>query len=237
MRLRPSDAGPRLAVGVQGSGKSYGQRRDIERAAESYPLIVLDTNGEWEEYEPPPQLRVVGARTVARAVHEIEENGAALVVVQPDDADDPLTAADQMCEWAIWRGRARRSGVVFPEAHDLFPMSVKLPRHVRKVVKRARHFGVGLFCDTQRLAELNASITSAASTAELRLYAFWADTDLKAAANLGGKGLRETVMRIYVEHFRHAVACCFSGCSRCAKHRGYFVTAGPPPHEIERDDE
>jgi hypothetical protein len=233
MRLRPSEAGPRLAVGVQGSGKSHGMGKDVVRGAQSYPAIVLDTNEEWSDFEPPEGLRAVATRTVARAVKEIEENGAQLVIVQPDDADDPLVLADQICEWAIWhKGIA---GVVFPEAHDLFPMGSKLPKYVRKAVKRARHFRVAFFADTQRLAELHPAITSAASVAELRLYAFWAPTDLKAVQDLGGPALRDAVVRIYTDHFQRATECCFEGCARCAKHRGYFVTAGPGPHRIERD--
>jgi len=233
MRLRPSEPGPRLAVGVQGSGKSHGQGVDVVRGAHDYPLMVLDTNEEWSDFEPPELLRVVMTRTVGRAVQEIEEHGAQLVIVQPDDDADPLTLADQMCEWAIWH--AGVAGVVFPEAHDLFPMGSKLPKHVRKAVKRARHKRVAFFADTQRLAELHPAITSAASVAELRLYAFWAPTDLKAVQDLGGPALRDAVVRIYTEHFQKATACCFEGCARCARHRGYFVTAGPGPHVIDRD--
>lgn len=232
MRLRPSDSGPRLAVGVQGSGKSYGQRRDIERAAETRPLMVCDLTGEWGDYEPPPHLRVVGARSVERAVKEIEDNGAQLVVVQPEEEE--LVAADRMCEWALWRGRERRAGVVFPEAHDLFPISSKLPKHVRKCVKASRHHGVAFFADTQRLAELNTAIRSAAWGGELRLYAFSDDVDLRV---LRPPALREAVERIFAEHFSRALACCFEGCAKCAKHRGYFVTGGGPgPFPIERDE-
>jgi len=231
MRLRPSDSGPRLAAGAQGSGKSRGQRKDIERAAPSYPLMVCDLTGEWEAYEPPPHLRVVGTRSVERAVKEIEENGAQLVIVQP--TEDELVAADRICEWAMWRGRERRAGVVFPEAHDIFPIGSKLPKHVRKCVKAARHHGVSFFADTQRPAELHTAIRSAASAAEFRVYAMWDDVDLRA---LRPQGLREAVERIYREHFQYALACCFEACAKCAKHRGYFVTAGPGPFEIERDE-
>jgi len=231
MRLRPNDSGPRLAVGVQGSGKSYGQGRDVERAAASYPVMVCDTTGEWADYEPPPTLRAIGTRSVERAAQHVTE-GVQLVVVQPKG--DPLEAAEAICTWAL--AHDTKAGVVFPEAHDLFPMGSKLPKHVRKCVKAARHWGVSFFADTQRLAELHPAITSAAAAAELRLYAFWADTDLKAVQRLGGPSLREAVVQVYVEHFQLAISCCFDGCAKCAPHRGWFVTAGPPPHRIERDE-
>lgn len=186
MTLRPTDAGLRLAIGVPGAGKTFGIMRDVYQAARmGVPCIVIDQTHEWKRAD-------ACVRTVAAAVAALDAKKARLVIVR---ADDDTAAAEEACAWAVIgreqaasRGLGVR-GVVFPEAHNLFPSEGRLQPYSKKVATAWRHFHVAAWCDTQRPALLSRTVVDLAG--EVRVYAVTGDVDHKALAGIGGRELSE----------------------------------------------
>lgn len=176
--MLPHEPGIRLAVGVSRSGKTFGMERDVTRASERIPVVVIDRLAEWGRNGFPPD---VAQRTAIVSsfdrVQRALERGKRLVVVRSVDA---RADAERACEWA--RDRAGVAGVAIPEAHRCFPNAGNLPRSVEDVACAWRHHEVAIWLDTQRLAKLHKDLTEQASACELRLYAILGARDRKVIA-------------------------------------------------------
>ena len=177
--LRPTDAGIRLAVGVSGSGKTYGVTNDVKRAAASgMPVMVIDRMREWT-------VGHAGVTTI-EAGAKAAEKGAKLIIVRPRDF---VAAVEEACAWAI--AQPGVAGVAVPEAHGALPNSMRLSGAVEDVATAWRHHKVALWCDTQRLALINRTVTEQAC--ELRIYAVRGELDMRVVKELGGAALVDAV--------------------------------------------
>lgn len=182
--MLPHEPGLRLAVGCSRSGKTYGMRRDVTRASEKIPVLVVDRLCEWVEFPASIAKRVALVSRVESAEKHIAA-GKSLIVVQTKDA---AGAAADACAWA--RDRRGVAGVAVPEAHRAWPNGTPLPEAVEDVACAWRHHKVALWADTQRLAKLHKDLTEQASACELRIYAVLGVRDRKVIGEeLGGEVL------------------------------------------------
>lgn len=173
-----TDPGLRLAIGTSGAGKTYGTKREVYAAARGgVPVIVIDQMYEWTHAD-------ACVRTTREATALIAK-GKRLVLVR---AEDPVSAAEEACGWAI-ADRAKVRGVALPEAHNLLPSEGRLPPNAMKCVTAWRHFNVALWLDTQRLALLNRTCSEQSRT--IRVYATIGDLDLLALKRVGGVPLMD----------------------------------------------
>ena len=179
--MQPGDAGIRLAVGVSGSGKTYGLTQDAKESARlGMPIIVLDRMREWT-------VGHAGTTTVEKAAQYVEK-GARLVIVR---APDFYAAVEEALAWA--RDYKGVAGVVVPEAHGAFPNSARLQGAAEDVATAWRHHKVALWCDTQRLSLINRTITEQAD--ELRIYTVRGELDMRVVKEIGGKELVTVVQQ------------------------------------------
>lgn len=176
-----------LSVGVSGSGKTYGMRRGIFRAARRMPIAVIDRMREWNEV-PADLVRVTrGARSVEEA-REWFKNGMRLVIVR-DDRTDVANQLDAACKWAIrYPGEA---GVACPEAHRACPLNKPLPHYVEIALTQWRHHRVWLWLDTQRMPLLSKTATEQATV--LKLYTIVGVRDLSVIEQTYGPDCRASV--------------------------------------------
>lgn len=189
--LGPLDWGVRVSIGVPGSGKTYGVTRDaLDAALSGVPIIVIDTMEEWHSI-PPGLVRDDQPRAhadVASAIKSIAE-GDRIAIVQP--ADDRIVAmADDAARWAL-ENKEELRGVVIPEAWLVTPSSGKLPPHIARVTRTARHRNVAMWLDAQRISMMARNVIELAR--ELRLYAAVGDRDLAIVRDIGGDALVEAV--------------------------------------------
>lgn len=174
--------GVRLAVGVSGSGKTYGLRREIYTATTTHPVLVIDPMREWRT--APPSCAPVGVRSVRDAIKAVD-SGARLVVIETSDV---VTDAEQACQWARSRGDC---GVAMPEAHRIAPNGDRLSGALDACATAWRHYRVTLWLDTQRIALLHKTLTEQAS--EIRLHAVFGVRDLAVIREWGGRELEKAV--------------------------------------------
>lgn len=223
--MNDADPGIRLAVGVSGSGKTYGITRQLYRAAETIPIVVIDRLREWRSM--PPQLKgkaaLVSSMDDARRL--FERGGTLAILTARDDYERHASEAFRWaCEHTIPGRRPADSpaGVAIPEAHSIFPNGDRLTGWADEVACRWRHHGVALWLDTQRISLINRTLTEQAR--ELRVYAVSGSLDLRALKEYGGKELAEAATQ----------------CARRLRdgERGWHVKiriTPIPPYELERE--
>lgn len=186
--MRPGDAGPTLAVGVSGAGKTYSVKRDVERCALHHPIIVVDSMREWSDV---PRWLAPHASLAAsvKDAREHVKSGKRLVIVAADG--DPVSPAVAACEWAL--AHPTLAGVAIPEAHEVAPSGGRLPAPISRCLTAYRHFGVRLWLDTQRLARVSTTATELARV--VRVFALTGDVDFRRVRDLGrdGRALEEAV--------------------------------------------
>lgn len=214
--LAPWEPGVRLNVGVSGSGKSHLIRRQIEQAARTIPVMVLDRMHEWTDVPADIAPRARGAKTVADAA-KLVSDGARLVIVRPSDI---VGASEEACAWA--RDYPDIAGVAVPEAHRVAPNARPLSTAVEDVACAWRHHRVALWLDTQRFALISRTLTEQAR--ETNLFAIVGERDGQVIKELGGTAL--------VTKVREAA-------SRLAEGEpGWHVRLGlvrVPPYELRRE--
>lgn len=228
MLLHPTDSGLSLAVGLQGSGKSFGMGDSYQKSARAgMDVIVVDRNCEVRTIPPDlaPLACVVPTTAVARRALRA---GKRLVYVQPATSSDFEQVWDA-CRWAMEKRRAGLvRGVAFPEAHDFAPNEQRvLDESLSELVAKWRHRDARAWFDTQRLSMLNATLYNACFGGEVRVYAQRGPRDIDIVKQLGGAAMAAGVLKC-ADRFDIARRCCGKGCARCAKHRGFFVTTSPP---------
>lgn len=177
--------GVKLAVGVSGSGKTYGLRQEVYAATRERPVIVIDPMREWRT--APAECAPKGVQTVSGKGGAVDavNNGARLVVVETSDV---VKDAELACEWARQRGDC---GVALPEAHRIAPNGDRLSGALDACATAWRHYRVSLWLDTQRLALLHKTLTEQAS--EIRIHAVFGPRDLSVIKEWGGNALVEAV--------------------------------------------
>lgn len=163
-----------ISIGRSGSGKTYGIRQQLYRAARRIPIVALDLMGEWT---PKPGVVVGLPRDLARVtcvVSSVEkatryiERGARLAIVQPPSSTEVTDVAEEACAWAWRRNASSVRGVAIPEAHRVAPQG-KLSPAIGAVVTAWRHGRVAAWLDTQRFALLNRTAIEQAT--ETRIHA------------------------------------------------------------------
>lgn len=207
-----------LSVGVSGSGKTYGVRAAVFRAARTHPVIVIDRMAEWENVPVDLARRtkgVIGLREAREAV----KAGYRLVIVR-DSRSDVAQLFDRACRWAIrYPGLA---GVACPEAHRACPNGTPLPADVEIAVTQWRHHKVALWLDTQRVPLLSRTVTEQATL--LNLYAIVGDRDLSVVRSTWGNQCEAAVRECANRYARGE--------------RGWHVALGlnrAPPFKLVRD--
>lgn len=223
--------GLRLSIGISRSGKTFGLRRQVYRAVlAGVPVMVLDRMHEWTSLPPEVARVAVGVRSttgVPLAAAWLQE-GARLAIVQTSDvAGDALKAA----EWA--KGKvdeslpaihpANHRGIAITEVHRAAPNTGNpLPELLEDVALAWAHHNVSFFCDTQRIALCNRTLTE--QMRELRVYAVGRGVDSQRLKEMGGPEL----------------AAASQECARrlVAGEPGWHVkirTVALPPYELERE--
>lgn len=181
--------GLHVSVGVSGSGKTFGIRRDIASAVRAgMPVVAIDRMKEWDEVPADLVSMTAGATNALprEAMARTLAAGRRLLVLRYDPSrpgalTDPIAAAIDACAWA--REHRGAAGVALPEAHRVAPvMPVKLPPDIEEIATCWRHHQVALWADTQRLANLNKTVLENAR--DVRLYAMVGPRDLAAAEEL-----------------------------------------------------
>lgn len=180
-----TDPGIRLAVGVSESGKTYGIRRDLGVAAESFPIIVLDQTREWNDTPVPSR----GCTTVKRATELVGEGARFVVVRMP--REQLAQSGLELCTWALTQHEL--VGIAIPEAQNVCPNGKPLPPAFSELVTAWRHHRVAAWFDTQRFALLDSTI--AAQAREVRLYTMHSDIDIARAKSMvrDGNALVEAI--------------------------------------------
>lgn len=218
--------GPELhaAVGISGSGKTYGIRRQVlATCAARVPVIVVDTikDAHWRTLPRPLLKRAAGfaeTQCTAERVTSALDKGALLVVVRPS-YEAALDVAEAMA--GVARDWPTLCGVAIPEAHRIAPNGRPMPPAIGDVVTAFRHHKVRAWFDSQRLALLNTSITELAR--DLRIYTIRGRRDFAAAREIGDEPL-VAALRDCAERFDRG-------------ERGWHVALGvrqAPPFRPER---
>ena len=217
------DNGPglRLSVGVSGSGKTHGLRRQVYRAVLSgVPVMVLDRMREWTTL-PPEVAKVAVGVTPESGVQLARawlDEGARLVIVQTRDVERDTILA---CEWA--RDNPKHCGIALTEVHRAAPNTgAPLPSALEDVALAWRHHHVSFWCDTQRLSLCNRTFTE--QVRELRVHAVGGERDLMRLREMGGAELAQAA----TECARRLVA----------GEPGWHVlirTVALPPYELQRE--
>jgi hypothetical protein len=180
-------SGLQVYVGVSGAGKTHAVRADVYRACRrGLPVIVIDRMHEWGTV--PSDMRAIasGATDIAQATDLIASGKRLVVLRAPGDV---VKTAEDVCAWV--RSYPGPAGVAIPEAHRAAPNAKPLPIPIEDIVCAWRHYQATVWCDTQRIALLNRTITEQART--LKLFAIVGDRDTKVVADIGGKALSEQV--------------------------------------------
>lgn len=174
-------AGISLSIGVSGSGKTYGLRRQVFRAASTMPILIIDRMREWNAVPRALAKRTAGYHAIADAL--ADDGPSTLRIVRTRNLEADFQAA---CEWAYATDRPR--GVACSEAHRVLPNASRLQGAIEDCVTAWRHRNVTLWLDTQRLSLLNRTTTEQAT--DLRLYAIAGDLDRRTIrASWGGECL------------------------------------------------
>lgn len=181
-----------LNVGVSGSGKTFTLTRDVFRHVRwGRRVVVLDRMREWNEIPTDlaeTTVRIADPRDVDPATRE-----AGLVILTDVSAEKAPGVAEELAKWAIaGRDAGERRGLAFPEAHRIAPNGAPLTRYLDEVACAWRHFGVAMWCDTQRISKLSRTITEQAKV--VRLFAIVGDRDQSVVRELGGPQLSEAVL-------------------------------------------
>lgn len=180
--MNPAEPGIRLNIGISGTGKTYCIRGQVYRSAAHMPIMVLDRMCEWSSVPASLAPYTAGCQTVAQGI-EHAKRGKRLIVVRPQDI---VSASNEACIWA--RDYKGVAGVAIPEAHRVCPnMQNSLPQAIDDVATAWRHHKVALWLDTQRIANLNRTLTEQAR--ELKLFSIVGDRDLKVVSEIGGSEL------------------------------------------------
>lgn len=222
--------GLHVAVGISGAGKTHSVKRGVWiAAAEGMPVIVLDRMYEWTQF-PQALARFVQLRHShdVDGIKKALDDGARIVVVRDDPARhvEPAHVAMQMCDLIKKRSRSENRGphgIAIPEAHVIAPRH-RIDGPVREVATAWRHFRVGAWFDTQRIAALNAAITENAR--DLRIFATVGELDHQRFREIA-RGSAELS------------ACALDAADRMERGEpGWHVKLGlsrKPPYELVRD--
>ncbi len=192
-----------VSYGAGGSGKSYRIQRMVGaevRRARGWAFVVLDLNSEWTDPQKNAGLHGQPTIAIARARNANEVRaalaaGARLVVVQPGmDFDDRLVPelANELGQVVTsWRPPPTSTVLVLPEAHVACPEGKPVPQFVARILHRFRHFGCGLWCDTQHPARLSKRVEDEAQ--QFFFHATSSARDLDRYRDLGGDELVQRV--------------------------------------------
>ncbi len=169
------EPGIRLAVGVCGSGKTFGTRMQVFRAACRIPVIVLDRTHEWVDFPRAlaPRVAIVSSVDAARAA---VERGSCIVVVRVD-AKSIQKEVERACTWVGEKGpnglrREGTRGICIPEAHRVMPNVggiVGGSHAIDDAITAWRHANAAIWLDTQRFAKV--AYTAVELSEEVRVYA------------------------------------------------------------------
>jgi DNA helicase HerA-like ATPase len=132
--------------GMNKTGKSFWAKRLTANMATVVPVIVYDPNWEHSDLVPPGE-EVISSSDQLLHLEPLAKAG--VVLVQPDDDSD--SAWSDFCR-GIWEGQ-RNVFVVVDEAHDVCPAMHDLDPYHRRLIRRGRHFGIGMAHISQRPAE------------------------------------------------------------------------------------
>lgn len=184
-----------LHVGVSKTGKTFALRREVERSSigearnsKGKPRLffVTDRLAEWSDLTTR-HARVesmADARAAFRDRHSI-------VILTPSRANktgsEPQELGELVADFALDNGVT----VVMPEAHLYAPKIGKIEPKLKELVTAFRHYGAGLWADTQRFAAINEAIISQAEV--IRLFGQRSLRDLARVRDEGGDELEEMV--------------------------------------------
>lgn len=190
-RVERIEPGLRLSIGVSGSGKTFGLRRQVYMAIrQGTPVIALDRLKEWKTLPGDVAKLAVGVEggtdRIAAAARWVEK-GARLVIVRVS-SESIKQDFENVCAWA--RDNPAHCGIAVSEAHRVAPnSSAPLPEAVEDVALAWRHHVVSLWTDTQRLSLLHRTFTE--MVRELRVYGVGGELDGARLRELGGRELQD----------------------------------------------
>jgi hypothetical protein len=189
--------GCRVAFGTCGSGKSYGLKADARAIVKGgfFPLLVLDSTGEWTLEAPKGSVVVPNVETAERALGDGVP--LAVVLVDGEDDDERMAQVESAFRWVVTRkprktedeGGIARAGVLVNEAQMIWPNGCRLSRNVYKAIAQWRHSHSWVGLDVQKPSALNTTMTDLAR--ETRAYAVGGFHDLERLRAIGGKPLLE----------------------------------------------
>lgn len=187
--LAAGDAGPSMVmnVGVAGAGKTRGLQVSAGRVAGPRRFQVLDRLREWPGAFRSPAVPWCPAVADAANARAALDQGHALVLVRPRPGADMRGLVQQLCENAI----ATKSTLVLPEAWQHVPERGKVDGALEELIACWRHYGAGLWMDSQRFAPVSKRAVEACQ--EWRIFALVGPRDLEAVRELGGRELEDAV--------------------------------------------
>jgi hypothetical protein len=224
-----------VSVGVSGSGKTHGVKKQVFRAvAEGMSVVVIDRTREWTSV-PASLSGVTALVSSVDAARARFAAGARLAIVGCTSKDLAKQVA-AACAWAGEKGPGdtRREGlprgVAIPEAHRVLPNVGGLVGGAEAIddcVTAFRHANALLWLDTQRFAKLNRTAVEQAET--IRVYAC-GPRDVGAVAE-------DFATREHAPELEAAIRKC--GARKKAKQPGWYIeleqTAVLPPFELQRE--
>jgi len=207
-----------LHVGTSGSGKTFGLKEGIFADADrGIPFLILECREDWTG--APARFRPAPYTDVNAAIRDLQSGATRFAVVRP--VGDPIAAWDRACEWAC--RTPGPCGVACAEAHEVMPNKRIHPKWTTRAITQWRHYGIEMWIDTQRFAELWTTAVSQA-VYDTKIYATVGPADLKMMQSLWG-----------YEIVRAADEC---AARLAAGQPGWYVKMGlvrRPPFQIHRD--
>jgi hypothetical protein len=204
------------ALGITGSGKSFGIARKIAHALRTtkWAVLVLDVNDEWIDprgsilaaIAGSPRIRVTSVRSVDEARKALAD-GRRLVVVSGKavggnygkPANPYYAVADALATVAI-EGPA--TVLVLHEAHTSCHEGHPFPPRVGQIVLHHRHLAALLWVDSQQPANVRKELL--AGCHRIDLYATAAPRDLSQIERLAGSRELSDAVREMAAHVVHS---------------------------------
>jgi len=179
--------------GMNKTGKSYWASRLVENMRGVVGVIVYDPNWEHSKLVDNDEDVVTDPGVLA---HMEQVPRGSLVLVQPDDDSD--TAFDAYCQ-AIWENQ-RNVFVMVDEAHDVCPALGDLLPYHKRLIRRGRHFGIGMVHVSQRPAETHKMPLAQAQ--HVIIFKMHLDNDIQYVASwLQSKELPAMITRLKPYHY------------------------------------
>lgn len=172
-----------LHVGTSGSGKTHALKEGIYADADrGIPFCVLEYREDWPYV--PSRFNARPYTDVKAALADLRAGVTRFAVIR--DSGDPIESWDRVCRWAC--KAPGPSGIAVAEAHEVMPNVRLHPKWTKRAVTQWRHYGIEMWIDTQRLAELWPTARSQA-VYDTKIFATVEPTDQKVLRGIGGHEL------------------------------------------------